>query len=235
VARDERAVVELSELPLGLAETEAIQRAMRVYCHSIHSIRSVRPPTNVSEELAFTEAIRKAKENGANLVPLICGGLKELASTDLGRNTLKFDAVQEDLMHRLDTFFLARIGIRMLIGQHVESMVQVGGRVELVNVAETVRSACDRAANLCRLYCGTVPEVEIKLASKLSAPFTYVESHLHHMVFELVKNAMRATVELHNDLQNSTKPRPVHKFESVMDPNSRLLGFVMPDVRTIPP
>lgn len=229
-----RAIVELSDLPLGLAETESIRRAIRVYSHSIQSIRSVKPPSNVTEDLAFTEIIGKAKGNGANLVPLICGGLKEMSETDLGSSALKFEYVQEDIKHRLDTFFLARIGIRMLIGQHEESMVQVGGRVELVNVEETVRSACDRAAHLCRMYYGVAPEVEVHLATHVNAPFTYVESHLHHMVFELVKNAMRATVVFHEDLRQK-EPGRVNKFKQVqvMDPNSRLLGFVMPTMEIV--
>jgi pyruvate dehydrogenase kinase 2/3/4 len=223
--------VELSDLPLGLNQTESIQRAIQVYSHSIQAIRTVQPPQNATEDLAFTEIIRKAKGNGANLVPLICGGLRELAQTDLGHTSLKFETIQDDIAHSLDKFFLARIGIRMLIGQHVESMVQVGGRVERMNVEETVRTACDRATNLCRMYLGVAPDVEIRMATAGSPPFTYVESHLHHMIFELVKNAMRATVEFHRDLQLKA-PGRINKLEPVMDPNSQLLGFVMPDVRT---
>ncbi|TMW58721.1 hypothetical protein Poli38472_010280 [Pythium oligandrum] len=226
------AITELSELPVGLNETESIRKAMRVYSDAILAIQSQKSPQNEAEDLEFTDMLRKAKQSGANLVPLICGGLKELGEGDQGDHLLHADLVQEDIKQRLDAFFLARIGIRMLIGQHVDALARVGGRVELVNVEDTVRSACDRATKLCKLYCGVAPNVEIHLASNAGAPFTYVESHLHHMVFELVKNAMRATVEFHASLQTKA-PGKVNTFRQVMNPNSQLLGFVMPHLENL--
>ncbi|GLD98481.1 hypothetical protein PINS_up007178 [Pythium insidiosum] len=226
------AITQLSELPVGLSETESVQRAMRVYANAITSIRALKSPSTATDDLEFTEVLRQSKASGTNLVPLICGGLRELSETDMGHHVLAMDNVQEDIKESLDKFFLARIGIRMLIGQHVESLVRIGGRVEIVNVEETVRSACDRAAHLCKTYCGVAPEVEIVNTTSVEAPFTYVESHLHHMVFELVKNAMRATVEFHEDLQHK-KPGRINKVRQVMDPHCRSLGFVMPALEDI--
>lgn len=224
------AIMELSDLPIGLSNTASVQRAIDVYCNELRMLRSMEPPTTAAMDLAFTDAISAAKDRGTNLVPLICSGLQEIKQTDLGSNALQLVSVQEDIKQRLDTFFLARIGIRMLIGQHVESLTQVGGRVELVNVEETVKSACERAAELCRLYCGQAPEVEIRAAVNAPAPFVYVESHLHHMVFELVKNSMRATVEYHEGLQHK-QPGRLNRLERVMSRTSKGLDFVIPDVR----
>jgi hypothetical protein len=61
-------------------------------------------------------------------------------------------------------------------------VVRVGGRVELLNVEEIVKDASQRAARLCKKYCGQVPEVQINATASAASPFTYVESHLHHMV-----------------------------------------------------
>lgn len=223
------AIMELSDLPIGLSKTSSVQKAIDVYCNELKLLKSMDPPSTSEEDVAFTDAIKKAKGRGTNLVPLICSGLQEIKATDLGSNALQLESVQEDIMHRLDTFFLSRIGIRMLIGQHVESLDQVGGRVELVNVEATVRSACQRAAKLCKKYKGQAPEVEIRLAANTSAPFIYIESHLHHMVFEIVKNSMRATVEYHEGLQLK-KPGRLNRLENVMNPTSKQLGFVLPAV-----
>lgn len=223
------AIMELSDLPIGLSKTASVQKAIDVYCNELKLLKSMDPPSTSEEDVVFTDAIKKAKGRGMNLVPLICSGLQEIKLTDLGSNALQLESVQEDIMHRLDTFFLSRIGIRMLIGQHVESLEQVGGRVELVNVEATVRSACQRAARLCKKHKGQAPEVEIRLAANTSAPFIYIESHLHHMVFEIVKNSMRATVEYHEGLQLK-KPGRLNRLENVMNPTSKQLGFVLPAV-----
>jgi pyruvate dehydrogenase kinase 2/3/4 len=51
------------------------------------------------------------------------------------------------------------------------------------------------ARSLCQLRYGTAPEVGVVGRSDLVFP--YVPSHLHHMLFELLKNSMRAVVEFH--------------------------------------
>ena len=42
-------------------------------------------------------------------------------------------------------------------------------------------------------YYGDAPEVEILGATKLE--FAYMPAHLHYILFELLKNSMRATIE----------------------------------------
>jgi hypothetical protein len=46
---------------------------------------------------------------------------------------------------------------------------------------------------LCSLNYGVYPEVEITGAT--DAVFPYIPVHMEYIIFELLKNAMRATVE----------------------------------------
>ncbi|EGZ16889.1 hypothetical protein PHYSODRAFT_314481 [Phytophthora sojae] len=231
-SRFARAIVELSELPLGLSDTTSIRDAIDVYRRELNWINTTKPPSTIAEDRQFTETLRQAKARGSNLVPLICYGLQQLKATDLGHSALQMQSAQEDIKDRLNKFFLGRIGIRMLIGQHVESLESPGGRVHLVNVEEIVREACDRATQLCVQYCGEAPPVEIHATASASTPLMYVRSHLHHMVFELVKNAMRATVEHHKKLTHKA-PGAVNHFKQVMNPDSPSLGFFLPSVNDV--
>ncbi|ETL92434.1 hypothetical protein F442_09529 [Phytophthora nicotianae P10297] len=231
-SRFARAIVELSELPLGLSDTASIRQAIDVYRRELQWINSTKPPATVAEDRLFTDTLRQAKARGSNLVPLICYGLQQLKATDLGHSALQIESAQEDIKSRLDKFFLGRIGIRMLIGQHVESLEHPGGRVHLINVEEIVREACDRATNLCVQYCGEAPPVEIHATASASTPLMYVRSHLHHMVFELVKNAMRATVEYHKK-RIGKAPGELNHFKQVMNPDSPSLGFFLPSVEDV--
>ncbi|KAF4319610.1 hypothetical protein BBO99_00005944 [Phytophthora kernoviae] len=231
-ARFARAIVELSDLPLGLNDTTSIRQAIDVYRRELQWINTTKPPSNISEDREFTKTLRQAKARGSNLVPLVCYGLQQLKATDLGHSALQISSAQEDIKDRLDKFFLGRIGIRMLIGQHVESLERPGGRVHLVNVEEIVQEACERARKLCVQYCGTAPPLEIHATASANTPLMYVRSHLHHMVFELVKNAMRATVEYHDRLAVQT-PGALNHFKQVMNPESPSLGFFLPSVEDV--
>ncbi|KAL4157758.1 hypothetical protein PRNP1_003543 [Phytophthora ramorum] len=231
-SRFARAIVELSDLPLGLSDTTSIRHAIDVYRHELQWINSTKPPSSIAEDRQFTETLRQSKARGSNLVPLICYGLRQLKATDLGHSALQIESAQEDVKGRLDKFFLGRIGIRMLIGQHVESLEHPGGRVHLVHVEEIVREASDRARSLCVQYCGAAPPVEIHATASASTPLMYVRSHLHHMVFELVKNAMRATVEYDQKLTHKA-PGAVNHFKQVMNRDSPSLGFFLPSVEDV--
>lgn len=69
------------------------------------------------------------------------------------------------------------------------------------SVSEVVKDAYDMAKLLCDKYYMASPDLEIQeiSASNSTQPIhmVYVPSHLYHMLFELFKNAMRATVESH--------------------------------------
>ncbi|GMF57743.1 unnamed protein product [Phytophthora fragariaefolia] len=225
--------MELSDLPLGLSNTAAIQQAIGVYRQELHWINTTKPPTTISEDRQFTENLRQAKLRGSNLVPLICYALQQIKAKDLDFGALQLESVQEDIKDRLDRFFMGRIGIRMLVGHYVESLEQPGGRVHRVDVEQIVRQACDRAEKLCLEYCGQAPRVEIVVTPSAGMPFMYVKSHLHHMVFELVKNSMRATVEHHRSRgrRSCKQIKPVVK--RVMNPKSPSLGFFLPAVQDV--
>uniref|UniRef100_A0A8C8BIK6 Protein-serine/threonine kinase n=1 Tax=Otus sunia TaxID=257818 RepID=A0A8C8BIK6_9STRI len=71
------------------------------------------------------------------------------------------------------------------------------------SVANVVRDAYNMAKLLCDKYYMSSPDLEIEEvnASNSEQPISivYVPSHLYHMLFELFKNAMRATVESHEN------------------------------------
>lgn len=63
---------------------------------------------------------------------------------------------------------------------------------------EVAQVAIADASRLCEKALGTSPDVNIIMDSRTAKErVAYVPSHLHHMLFELLKNSMRATVELH--------------------------------------
>ncbi|KAL1920928.1 uncharacterized protein VTP21DRAFT_11563 [Calcarisporiella thermophila] len=98
---------------------------------------------------------------------------------------------------------MSRIGIRMLIGQHValnrgpQRKNYVGIICTNTNVSEVAQEAIENAKFICEDYYGLFKAPEVQLHCPSDLEFMYVPSHLSHMLFELLKNSMRAIVELH--------------------------------------
>lgn len=106
----------------------------------------------------------------------------------------------------LDRFYLSRIGIRMLIGQHIAlsksyfdpaSAPQdyVGIICTNTHIGAIAQDAIDNARFICSEYYGLFEAPQVRLMGTTDINFMYVPSHLHHMLFELLKNSLRAVVE----------------------------------------
>ncbi|XP_077392833.1 pyruvate dehydrogenase (acetyl-transferring) kinase isozyme 1, mitochondrial isoform X1 [Festucalex cinctus] len=159
--------------------------------------------------ISFTDAVIKIRNRHNDVIPTMAQGLveyKEAHGTD--------PVVSQNVQYFLDRFYMSRISIRMLLNQHT---LLFGGKVKVnpahpkqigsidphCRVSEVVKDAYENARNLCDRYYMNSPELlleEYNVKDK-GKPITmvYVPSHLYHMVFELFKNAMRATMELYGD------------------------------------
>ena len=108
------------------------------------------------------------------------------------------DHIDPRIQDFLDRFYMSRIGIRMLIGQHIALHAPpedgfAGLVSEHCSPKAEIRRAAEGARSLCVSQFGVAPEVGVFGNSELN--FTYIPSHLEHMLFELLKNSMRAVVE----------------------------------------
>src|SRR5690606_17213414 len=121
-----------------------------------------------------------------------------LGVQDLKQKTGETD-IGPEISEFLDRFYTSRIGIRMLIGQHIALHDSEQGWVGIISArtspVDVAEAAADQAAHLCRLNYGDAPRLEFRGQTDLL--FTYFPSHLRHMMFELIKNSFRATLETH--------------------------------------
>jgi pyruvate dehydrogenase kinase 2/3/4 len=94
----------------------------------------------------------------------------------------------------LDNFYMSRIGIRMLIGQHIAVSQSnppkdyVGIICTKTNLSEVVADAISNAQMICQ-DCYSLfqpPNVQIIGLDQIQGKFMYVPSHLHHMLCNLI-------------------------------------------------
>ncbi|KAF5901228.1 pyruvate dehydrogenase kinase, isozyme 4, partial [Clarias magur] len=207
---------EIDLLPDKLIGTPSVQLLHSWYTQSLMELVDFleKDPEDKNVLGKFTEALINVRNRHNNVVPTMAQGVLEY------KEAFGVDPVtNQNVQYFLDRFYTSRISTRMLINQH--SLIfsgstnpahpkHIGSIDPNCDVVEVVKDAYESSRMLCDQYYLMSPEVEIEQVNSKdpSEPvnMVYVPSHLYHMLFELFKNAMRATVETH---ENSTYLPPI--------------------------
>ncbi|KNA16490.1 hypothetical protein SOVF_088470 [Spinacia oleracea] len=205
-------------LPYGLSQKPAVLKVRDWYVDSFRDLRSFPCIKDNNDELDFTQMIKMIKVRHNNVVPMMAMGVQQL------KKGMDPKIVYEDLVeiHQfLDRFYMSRIGIRMLIGQHValhDPNPQpdcIGYIHTKMSPVEVARNASEDARAICMRRYGSAPEIDIYGDPNFTFP--YVPSHLHLMVFELVKNSLRAVQERYMDSDNVVPPIRIIVADGIED------------------
>jgi len=190
--------MEMRALPNRLRASEPVKRVEKLYYDFFNDLSVLQSPEDQEPEQKFTELIRDFYENDSATLPFIAQGMGDFKHTAAGQDLFSSPAQRNALDAELDDLFTARLSVRMLIGQHAPvSKDGTGSKIKRgLCVANVARQASNTTTQMCLKRFGVCPEVEV--VGHLDFKFTYVESHLHHMLFELLKNSVRAVVETHH-------------------------------------
>jgi pyruvate dehydrogenase kinase 2/3/4 len=157
------------------------------------------PPELDDFNQRFAKTLKHIKRRHDGVVTTVAQGILEYKRK---RQRLQIDS---SIQSFLDRFYMSRIGIRMLIGQHVALTEQTHARhpnyVGIIctktNVQEVALEAIENARFVCEDHYGLFEAPKVQLICKPDLNFMYVPGHLSHMLFETLKNSLRAVVETH--------------------------------------
>ena len=199
-----RRVEQLNTLPHGMSAQRNVIALRDLYARICGNIGALPPASNAADAAHFTAKLNSIldQKNAASVVQTMA-----LAVLQLRQN--KDEAGQWSAQLRgsldavLDQFYMSRIGMRFIIEQFVasESAHSAGERFagvidSAMDPAQVARLAAADAAALCSHHFDRPPPA-VTVVAEENATFTFVPAHLHYVLLELLKNAMRATVECH--------------------------------------
>ncbi|ORX61316.1 hypothetical protein DM01DRAFT_1361244 [Hesseltinella vesiculosa] len=153
------------------------------------------PPEINTYNQEFVKAIEIIKRRHDPVVTTIAQGILEYKQKVGSQN------IDTEVQQFLDRFYMSRIGIRMLIGQHSTlyrgpfRKDYVGVICTRTNIREVAVDAIANARFICEEHYGLFKAPEVQMFCPGDIEFMYVPSHLNHMLFELLKNSLRAVVE----------------------------------------
>ncbi|XP_055036242.2 pyruvate dehydrogenase kinase, isozyme 3b [Misgurnus anguillicaudatus] len=207
---------EVTLLPANILSQPSVKLVQSWYSQSFEELlkyetRSPEDPHTLND---FLDILIKIRNRHNDVVPTMAQGVIEY------KEKFGFDPfVSSNVQYFLDRFYTSRISYRMLINQHTllfgdaASLAQpkhIGSIDPTCNVAEVVKDAYETAKMLCEQYYMMAPELKISEINyktpQKPIQVVYVPSHLFHMLFELFKNSMRATVELYENSNEGLPP-----------------------------
>ncbi len=184
-------VVELENIPGGLSQTRWMKVVRDWYVQSFMEFIEFPPVETLEQDKEFCQVISTIKDRHRNQVAVMARGLQEFINKE------DLNDIPPDVQNFLDSFYLSRIGIRVLLGHHAAIHDSRDGWVGIIcaqtDVMDVVKEAVENASMLCRRTYGDPPAVVFH--GKTNLRFKYIPSHLHHMIYELMKNSFRASIE----------------------------------------
>lgn len=181
------------------ADTQRAAAAKRRYYSAADDSTGEWPPELNDYNSKFSQTLEKIKRRHDSVVTTIAQGILEYKRK---RQRMQIDL---SIQQFLDRFYMSRIGIRMLIGQHIALTDQrthsdpnyVGVICTKTNVRDLAQEAIENARFVCEDHYGLFDAPKVRLVCNPDLNFMYVPGHLSHMLFETLKNSLRAVVEVH--------------------------------------
>lgn len=217
VVRLANTMKEVNLLPSNLLNQPSVKLVQSWYMKSFEELLDFEnsSPQDSHTLNDFLDILSKIRNRHNDVVPTVAQGVTEY------KQKFGFDPfTSSNIQYFLDRFYTNRISFRMLVNQHTllfgDDSVHthpkhIGGIDPSCNVIEVVKDAYETARTLSDKYYMAAPELRIEefnaKAPSKAIQVVYVPSHLFHMLFELFKNSIRATIEYH--LNNSAGFPPV--------------------------
>ncbi len=209
-----------------LRDMPSVQKVKGVYIHSFQELLEIENPTTPALETKFGHLLHELYQNHSQVLLQMAKGAWEFKSQIGDPDT--FDQ-HEECHDFLNRFYASRVGIRVLAGQYLAVRQQWSQELKSFRVSSTpskhyigmicqeaspyeiVQLAIKDATRLCVSQFGRAPKIVVR--GRLDLTFPYIPTHLHYIVLELLKNALRATVEHHYNTHEKINLSPLSNYE----------------------
>ncbi|KAL4075837.1 branched-chain alpha-ketoacid dehydrogenase kinase [Scleroderma yunnanense] len=193
---------DLQSLPYVVVTQPEVAKVYELYWSAFDKFRLFPQITNLSENQTFCDFLENILDEHAPVIPSLALGLS-LCSPHLPPDSL------DSFMNRM---FISRISRRVLAEHHLalsktldhNSLDSEDPHVGIIYTGLDVKRSIEKCANLLRDRFYNIEDdneeavpnrgwPKVIIEGQLDTRFAYIREHLEYILFELLKNAMRAT------------------------------------------
>lgn len=201
-------IEDLHQLPHDLSKNQSMQEIYELYMNSFQKLYSYKTPKdwNWDECLDYVKEVSTLKDEHTDMELRVSNAIKDFKK-EIKYTNGYFDQNIHDIDKILTNFYYSRIGIRFLLSQHIEILKQLDKGKEGNGIIDNkctpsgiVNEAVSNVERICmEQYCkrpGTgyqLPKIHINMNKDFTMP--YISKHFYYIVFEILKNSYRASME----------------------------------------
>ncbi|EKM80070.1 hypothetical protein AGABI1DRAFT_72910 [Agaricus bisporus var. burnettii JB137-S8] len=198
---------DLQNLPYIVVTQEGVSKVYELYWSAFEKFRRYPPITTLSENDKFCEFVNGLVNEHATVIPNLSLGLS-LSSPYLAPDEL------DSFMRRMLT---SRVSRRVLVEHHIALTEMFRGRREkeasgephvgIIFTGLKAKKSIERCIKLLRERPTWVEDFnekidqwpEVIIDGQLDTQFPYIKEHFEYIIFELLKNSMRANLLAHRN------------------------------------
>lgn len=206
-------IVQVGGLPCGLFAMQSIKKVRQVLLQSFNRLKDAPLPKTKEERSEYLKVVSVVNAAHENIIPAMAEGILELkrellkyrSPSNMNKQQAMAEYLHGELVRisgALDNFNRAFVEFKF-VSRQLESMHAPNQRGGCIGVLETsmkleevVKFAMAEARDICHSHYGDAPPVELYVVDD-PAPFPHWAEVLHYITVEIVKNALRATVDHH--------------------------------------
>uniref|UniRef100_A0A2P2I0J7 Protein-serine/threonine kinase n=2 Tax=Hirondellea gigas TaxID=1518452 RepID=A0A2P2I0J7_9CRUS len=195
-------IVDFRNLPFIVGCNPIILGVHELYIRAFNILHYFPPIETDEDEREFSIKLQELLEDHKDVVSKLAEGFR-----DCRRHIIN----EQFVANFLDTTLTSRLSIRMLAQHHLTLRSNKPNYVGIINMAMPLKDVIERNSKFVSRMSlhkyGRVPT--IKMSGLVDATFPYIELPLEYIVPELLKNAVRATIESHPEVEEQHLP-PIH-------------------------
>lgn len=168
----------IDHLPYNLVKLSNISKVREKYYESFNNILEVKE--------YLVPILHDILEKHDPVTMMMAQGLQEFE-----KYSIHTDLTDNFIHQFINNFYNNRIGIRLLIKQHLSLFDDYPELISHCSIDSIIEQAYLDAANLCDKNYKYTPNYEYKTELE-DIRIEYSSDHLHYIIFEIMKNSMRA-------------------------------------------
>jgi len=195
-----RRLLDIHTLPYIVVENPHIQSVHAIYHRAFAKLVDFPKVVNVNHDEQFVLLLKELVQEGVQVVPLLARGIYE-ASLRVSTQRLNCNKFLADMiMSRISR----RVIAEQFIALHHHQPGYVGVICKELSPLKVLEHVAPEAQNICQRTYGIAPKYVVE--GETSITCSYIPTHLEYIIFELLKNAMRAVCERHLMNKNGLPP-----------------------------